>query len=67
MLVTLNIKDESRKDKFLNFIKTLDYIDIAQKQEDHIKVKNDKFKEFAGLWKDRDIDIKTIRESAWKK
>ncbi len=29
--------------------------------------KKESLSTFAGIWKDRDIDIHTIRESAWKK
>ncbi len=32
MLVTLNIKNESKKDSFLNFLATLDYIEIKSQQ-----------------------------------
>jgi hypothetical protein len=71
VLITLDIKNESMKDSFLNFIGTLDYIDI--KSNDTTKLSNDKqpkqnkFNEFAGMWQDRDIDINSIRKEAWKK
>ena len=68
MLITLNIKNESKKDSFLNFLATLDYIEIKTQQ--NIKKNNlekkDKFKDFAGLWEDRDITLKDIRGKAWK-
>jgi hypothetical protein len=32
----------------------------------NIKSKN-KFKKFAGIWQDRDIDINYLRSKAWKK
>ncbi len=55
MLVTLNIKNESK---------------IEIKSQQNIKKNNsekkDKFKDFAGLWQDRDITLKDIREKAWK-
>ena len=38
MLVTLNIKNESKKDSFLNFLATLDYIEI--KSQKNIKKNN---------------------------
>jgi hypothetical protein len=68
MLVTLNIKNESKKDSFLNFLATLDYIEIKSQQNIKKKSseKKDKFKDFAGLWQDRDITLKDIREKAWK-
>lgn len=72
MLVTLDIKNESMKDRFLNFISTLDYIDIKSESMNldipHDKSpKEDKIDQFAGMWKDRDITIKSIREEAWVK
>jgi len=70
MLVTLDIKNESMKDSFLNFIKTLDYVEIKdEKKTEIIKPKNnqDKFSQFAGMWEDSDITIKSIRDKAWKK
>ena len=68
MLVTLNIKNESKKDSFLNFFATLDYIEIKSQQniKKNNSEKKDKFKDFAGLWQDRDITLKDIREKAWK-
>ena len=65
MLVTLDIKNESMKDSFLNFIATLDYIDIKTTYEE--KSSKGKFNAFSGMWKNKDIDINTIREEAWKK
>ena len=71
MLVTLDIKNESMKDSFLNFIATLDYIDIKSdtKVKDICEEKSSrgKFSAFSGMWKNKDIDINTIREEAWKK
>jgi len=70
MLVTLDIKNESMKDCFLNFIKTLDYVDIKEDE----KVKNisnkphkDKFSQFAGMWENSAINIDSIRDKAWKR
>ncbi|MDD2698822.1 MAG: hypothetical protein PHF17_08490 [Arcobacteraceae bacterium] len=68
MLITLDIKNESMKDSFLNFIKTLDYVDIKQSTDDE-KIEHqsskDKFKEFSGMWQDRNINQETLREKAW--
>ena len=48
MLVTLNIKNESKKDSFLNFLATLDYIEIKSQQniKKNNSEKKDKFKIF---------------------
>ncbi|WP_418185569.1 hypothetical protein ACNSOS_00840 [Aliarcobacter vitoriensis] len=70
MLITLNIKNESKKDSFLNFLSTLDYVEIKSQEKSSSKNKSknskNKFDGFAGLWENRNIDIKTIREKAWK-
>ena len=65
MLITLDIKNESKKESFLNFLSTLDYIEIkSQEEEKQPNSKKDKFNEFAGLWENKDINIQTIREKA---
>ena len=67
MLITLDIKNESKKESFLNFLSTLDYIEIkSQEEQKKPSSKKDKFNEFAGLWENKNIDIQTIREKAWK-
>ena len=53
----------------MNFIKTLDYIDIKKQSsnenlQDDKKINDNKFSEFAGMWQDTDINIETIREEA---
>ena len=74
MLVTLDIKNESMKDSFLNFISTLDYIDIKSTPSDDTTTSSNKhtnnsnkFNQFAGMWEDRDIDTSTLREKAWRR
>lgn len=67
MLITLDIKNESKKESFLNFLSTLDYIEIkSQEEEKQPNSKKDKFNEFAGLWENKNIDLQTMREKAWK-
>jgi hypothetical protein len=47
MLITLDIKNESKKESFLNFLSTLDYIEIkSQEEEKKPNSKKDKFNEF---------------------
>ena len=65
-MLTLDIKNESKKEGFLNFLSTLDYIEIKSQEEKKPNSKKDKFNEFAGLWENKNIDIQTIREKAWK-
>ena len=69
MLITLDIKNRSMMKDFLNYISTLEYIDIKtdiSTVEGKISEK-DRFKEFAGMWKNRDISVRNLRKKAWKK
>ena len=63
MLITLNIKNENKKESFLNFLEIKDEENSSLKKHSN---KKNKFTDFAGLWENKDIDIKTIREKAWK-
>jgi len=67
MLITIDVKNESFKNKFLEFIKTLDYVEVKE-IKDNIKEKSkkDKFSDFAGMWENSDIIQEIIREKAWK-
>lgn len=70
MLITLDIKNESMKKNFLNFIKTLDYIDIKEDQRTETisnKTNKDEFSQFAGMCEKSDITLNSIRDKAWKR
>ncbi len=67
MQISLHIKNESISKKILDFLSSFQKEDIQietinEKQEDKNSLAS-----FAGMWKDRDIDIDDIRESAWKR
>ena len=73
MAITINIKNK----KALSILKSLEDINfIDVKNQDDIipdkkkdvsqRDKNDFF-QLHGLWKDRDINVDTIREKAWKR
>jgi hypothetical protein len=64
MQISLNIKNESISQKILDFLSSFKKEDI---QIETIEDKKESLSSFAGMWKDRDIDIHSIRESAWKK
>ncbi len=40
---------------------------ILKKEIEQRKRKRIDFNEIAGMWEDRDIDLKSIRESAWNR
>jgi hypothetical protein len=64
MQISLNIKNEFISQQVLNFLSSF------TKDEIEIKTTKDSkksFCEFAGMWKDKDITIESLREVAWKK
>jgi hypothetical protein len=65
MHISLDIKNESTTQKILDFLSSFQKEDVQIKTFDNSK--KESLSSFAGMWKDRDIDINTIRESAWKK
>jgi hypothetical protein len=69
MQILLNVQNESVSQKILDFLATsFKKNDVSiQTLEDTTIEKKHQFSEFSGLWKNRDINIESIRESAWKK
>jgi len=71
MTITLNIPNEQLFDKILwllNRFKNdgLEIITHSRKIIPNQEEPQNKFSEFAGIWKDRDITQESIREQAWK-
>jgi hypothetical protein len=69
MKIVLNVQNESVSQKILDFLSTsFKKNDVSVKTlEDTPSAKEHPFSEFSGLWENRDIDLESIRESAWKK
>ena len=67
MQISLNIKDDSISKKILDFLASFQKEDIQMKTFNNTKNKEKSLSSFSGMWKNRDIDIDIIRESAWKK
>jgi hypothetical protein len=66
-VVVLNIKNEEKGKFLLDFLKQIEFIDIEEPPAKKIKTKEEEsFRELFGIWKDRDIDLETIRKKAWK-
>jgi hypothetical protein len=67
--IELEIED-SYIDNVMNILKNLKEGMIQnisiKSNEDNVNTKVN-FDEFSGMWKDRDIDIQTLRKDAWKK
>jgi len=71
MTITLNISNEQLFDRILWLLSRFknDGLEIITNFQGTISAKEEpknQFSEFAGIWKDRDITQKSIREQAWK-
>jgi len=71
MTIILNIQNEQLFDKILWLLSRfkndgLDIITDIQKNISTPTKSKNKFSEFAGIWKDRDITQESIREQAWR-
>ncbi|HFU75763.1 MAG TPA: hypothetical protein ENK66_05890 [Arcobacter sp.] len=71
MTITLNIQNEQLFDKIMWFLSRfkndgLEIITDIQKNISTPTEPKNKFSEFAGIWKDRDITQESIREEAWR-
>ena len=64
--VVINIKDDSKLELFLKFIKHLDFVEINKKKESKEEIDNSLFDNLFGIWKNRDINVEEIRNKAWK-
>ena len=69
MQILLDVQNESVSKKILDFLSTsFQKSDVSVKTLDNTSIDREHpFSEFSGLWKNRDINIESIRESAWKK
>lgn len=63
--IILTIKDDRKKNFFLELLKQFDFIEVQKATEK----KTDQYDFFAsaGLWKNRNITANQLREQAWKR
>ena len=71
MTITLNINNEQLFDKIMWLLSRFknDGLEINTDFQKNISPPTEpknKFSEFAGIWKDRDITQESIREQAWR-
>jgi len=71
MTITLNIENEQLFDRILWLLSRfkndgLEIITDTQKKISTPTESKNRFSEFAGIWKDRDITQESIREQAWR-
>jgi len=68
--ITIQIKDKKKARKLVDFLKTLDFIEKVSSVESHVddsskSQQDNDFFALAGLWANRDVSLKSIREKAW--
>jgi len=71
MQLTIEVPNEQLLNKILRFLNTFKSDDIkiisnTQNKSKNHKESPNKFSEFSGMWKDRDITQESIRKQAWK-
>ncbi|WP_456473855.1 hypothetical protein [Candidatus Pyrohabitans sp.] len=64
MRISINVKDETKAKVLIEFLKELPFVDI-EKERDIRKIKGN-LEEIFGIWKDREISKKNLREKAWR-
>ena len=68
--ITIRIKDKKKARTLVDFLKTLDFVEKVSSSDlpnldDDKKTQEDDFFALAGLWAERDVSLKSIREKAW--
>ncbi|MFN8446505.1 MAG: hypothetical protein U0175_37285 [Caldilineaceae bacterium] len=70
--ITILIKDKNKANLLTSFLQALDFVTSVRvthkKNGKHISASQKRDNDFfavAGLWKDRNIDLQTIRSKAW--
>ncbi|MFZ5881480.1 MAG: hypothetical protein ACOY0R_19100 [Chloroflexota bacterium] len=68
--IVIRVKDRKKAQSLLDFLRSLDFVESVTEKEtlpDEIQTEGGEgdFFALAGLWADRDVSIKSIREKAW--
>lgn len=65
--IVLNIKDQDKYLSFLQFVRHLDFVEIEKPEKRRILSEKYNFFSSAGLWENRNIDAKELRNKAWSR
>jgi len=63
--IILNIKDESKFDIFIRFLREISFIEISKIEKSTNNLETESFNYLFGIWKKRSISLSDIREKAW--
>lgn len=71
MEIVVQIHDQYKAIKFVEFLRAFDFVEITQmKNADEKNVRNDNMEDFfscAGLWANREVTAASLREQAWRR
>lgn len=63
--IIIRVRDSDKAKLLREVLQALDFVDMVDSESQVEKIKTEDFFEFAGIWKDRDIDLTTLRKKAW--
>ncbi len=63
--IILKVKDESKLNVLIQFLKNIDFIEIEEEKVDNQKGTKS-IEVLFGIWKKRNISLQDIRKKAWK-
>ncbi|WP_297453533.1 hypothetical protein [Persephonella sp.] len=66
MKIVIDVSNEEKAKHLINMLKDIPYVKNIKIESEKKKRKPD-FEAVFGIWKDRDITLKGIREKAWRK
>jgi len=62
----LEIKDKSKEESIINFLKQIPFVSIEERKK-NTKRDYTEFKKLFGIWSKKDIDLNELRDRAWRR
>lgn len=63
--ITVRIRHKAKAKVLLDLLTALDFVESVERVE--TQEESPDFFSFAGIWRDRDVDLDPIREKAWSR
>ena len=63
--LVLKIKNNKNYKMFLDMLEHIDFVELEEKKINYQK-SGQSLNKLYGMWKDRNIDLQTIRDKAWR-
>ncbi len=65
--IVIDIKDKSKENIVISLLKELPFIELKELKKKSIVSKGSDFRKLFGIWKDREISLRDLREKAWQR